>query len=94
MMVNASFNGNRMWEFWPEVKITNSSRFSAIPAGYAVVEGDQSTFKGFDNYAFFWTSDTVSADMAVARYIYVDKPEVYAGEFGKNSIRATVRCVK
>lgn len=94
LMMNATFNGSRMWEFWPEVTITNSTRFSAIPAGYVVMEDETPYFKGFNNYALFWTSDAVDTDMAVARYIYVDKPELYAGEFGKKSLRASVRCVK
>ena len=94
LMVDATFNGNTMWEFWPAVKITNSSRFSAIPVGYITVDGDKKTFIGLNNYAMFWTSDEKSGDVAVARYIYVDKPTLFAGEFGKSSIRASVRCVR
>ncbi len=94
MMVDAYFNGSKMWEFWPEVKITNSSRFSAIPAGYALIEESKLQFKGFNNYALFWTSDSKDDNTAVARYIYVDKPVLYGGEFGKNSIRASVRCTR
>ena len=94
LMVDATFNGSKMWEFWPEVKITNSSRFSAIPVGYAVMEGDDPSFKGLNEYALFWTSGSSSADMGIARYIYVDKAVVYAAELGKKSIRASVRCVR
>ncbi len=93
MMVNATFNGARMWEFWPAVKITNATHFSAIPAGYMTVDGQTDNYKGLNNYAMFWTSDN-SGELAVARYIYVDKPVLYEGEFGKGSIRASVRCVK
>lgn len=94
MMVDASFNGDKMWEFWPDVKITNTSRFSAIPVGYAVIENDKANFKSVNKYAMFWTSDSIDADMAVARYIYEDKPVLFGGEFGKESIRASVRCVR
>ena len=94
MMVDASFNGNKMWEFWPDVRITNTSRFSAIPAGYAVIENSKSVFKNLNKYAMFWTSDSIDADMAVARYIYEDKPVLFGGEFGKESIRASVRCIR
>ena len=93
LMVNASFNGTTMWEFWPAVKITNGSRFSAIPVGYVSVEGDGKSFIGMNSYALFWTSDS-SEKMAVARYIYVDKPVLYAGEFDKAGICASVRCVR
>ena len=94
LMVDASFNGSKMWEFWPDVKITNSSRFSAIPVGYATIEGDKPAFKGLYKYAMFWASDSVDSNMAVVRYIYVDKPVLYGGEFGKNSVRASVRCTR
>ena len=94
LMVDATFNGSKMWEFWPDVKITNTSRFSAIPVGYASIEDDQPEFKGFEKYAMFWTSDSVNSDMAVVRYLYVDKTVLFGGEFGKNSIRTSVRCVK
>lgn len=93
LMVDATFNGSKMWEFWPAVKINNATRFSAIPVGYMVEDGHSTSFKGMNNYAMFWTSDN-SGDMAVARYIYVDKPVLYEGEFGKGSMRASVRCVR
>ena len=94
LMVDATFNGTKMWEFWPDVKITNSSRFSAIPVGYVSIENEKPEFKGTYKYAMFWASDSVDADMAVVRYIYVDKPVLYGGEFGKNSIRTSVRCTR
>lgn len=64
IMTNVYFNGNEMWEYWPDVVITNESGFSAIPLGYAtVVEKEFSgssddiwTFAGFSEYAGFWTS--------------------------------------
>lgn len=72
IMTNAYFNGNEMWEYWPEVVITNESGFSAIPLGYAtVVEKEFSgssddiwTFDGFSEYAGFWTSTGYSAGQA------------------------------
>lgn len=94
LMVDATFNGSKMWEFWPDVKITNTTRFSAIPAGYATIENESDQFKGFNNYAMFWASDSVDSNMAVVRYIYVDKPVLFGGEFGKNSIRTSVRCTR
>lgn len=64
IMTNVYFNGNEMWEYWPDVVITNESGFSAIPLGYAtVVEKEFSgssddiwTFAGFSEYAGFWTA--------------------------------------
>ena len=94
LMVNATFNGDKLWEFWPEVKITNQSRFSAIPLGYAVIEGESSVFRSYKEYAMFWTADASGSDMGIARYIYVDKPAFFSGEYGKESLRANVRCVR
>lgn len=94
LMVDATFNGDRMWEFWKDVKITNSSRFSAIPAGYATIDNDVVSFKDYLTRALFWTSDSKNDDVALARYIYMDKPVLFGGEFGKNSIRASVRCIR
>lgn len=69
IMTNIYFNGNEMWEYWPDVVITNESGFSAIPLGYAtVVEKEFSgsaddiwTFAGFSEYAGFWTSTGYTA---------------------------------
>ena len=94
LMVDATFNGDKLWEFWPAVKITNSSRFSALPLGYAVIEGEKTVFRSYKSYAMFWTADASGADMGVARYIYVDKPAFFSGEYGKESLRANVRCVR
>lgn len=94
LMVDASFNGDKLWEFWPEVTITNKSRFSAIPLGYAVVEGEKAVFRSYKEYAMFWTADASGADMGIARYIYLDKPAFFSGEYGKESLRANVRCVR
>ena len=69
-------------------------RVATIPVGYATIEGDKPAFKGLYKYAMFWASDSVDSNMAVVRYIYVDKPVLYGGEFGKNSVRASVRCTR
>ena len=94
LMGDIYFNGDKMWEFWPSVKITNSSKFSAIPAGYAVVDENGAEFTGFNDFAIFWTADADGALMGRARYIYVDKPDIFASVLGKNSVRASVRCVR
>ena len=94
MMVDASFNGNKMWEFWPAVNITNSSRFSAIPVGYYQVDGSKSEHKNFSKYALFWTSDTDADGLGIARYIYHDQPALFKSSFGKGSVMASVRCVR
>ena len=87
IMGNAYFNGDLMWEYWPEVgEITNASGFSAIPAGYGMLgvanespkENEfysyrypQAIFKGINEYAAFWTADAVADEEGMAYYRYI-----------------------
>lgn len=94
LMVDAKFLGTRMWEYWPQVKITNEAGFSALPVGYATLS-DTPKFTGVDNYAAFWTSDSVEGgDIAFYRYIFVKQNDILIGRGDKDSFLASVRCVK
>ncbi len=94
LMVDAYFNGDRMWEYWPKVNITDSSHFSAIPAGYAFTDGEGGyEFNAFCEYATFWVNDTYS-DKGVYRYLYVDKTDCFVGTAEKDSFLASARCVR
>lgn len=93
LMVDAYFHGSKMWEYWPEVKITNETGFSAIPAGYAQ-DGDKIKFTGVYNYAAFWSADEYNSDNAIYRYINVKSPDVYVSNADKQTFRASVRCVR
>lgn len=92
LMADAQFNGNALWEYWPQVKITNSSRLAAISAGYAITANGSSTFDGSTKYAAFWTSEN-DGEKGSYRYIYVDSPDVYVGT-GYSSFATSVRCVR
>lgn len=94
LMVDAKFLGTRMWEYWPDVKITNKAGFSALPVGYAVNTGSASKYTGTNNYAAFWTSDQNGDDSAYYRYIYVKQNDIMIGYGDKESFQASVRCVK
>ncbi len=94
LMVDAKFLGTRMWEYWPQVKITNKAGFSALPVGYAMDPGKSAKFTGLDNYAAFWTSDSGSDGQGYCRYIYVKQNDILVGARDKDSFRASVRCVK
>lgn len=93
MMVNAYFLGNKMWEYWPQVNITNKSCLSVIPVGYVTARDNSYTFKGINNYAVFWTSNGNDDGTALLRYIFVDEPDVHSGVMDK-TFYASVRCVK
>lgn len=104
LMGNAYFNGNLMWEYWPAVgDITNTSGLSMIPVGYAMLsgkneEGDYTSaiFKGYSEYAVFWTSDAVEEEegMAYYRYIICNQPEFMLGKGDATTFGASVRCVR
>ncbi len=94
LMADAKFLGTRMWEYWPQVKITNETGFSALPVGYSIDSGNSSKFTGVNSYAAFWTADQVNGDMAFYRYIYVEQNDILIGRGDRNSFRASVRCVK
>lgn len=94
LMADVYYNGNKMWEYWPKMKIDNASRLAIMPCGYAMTTSSGYNFLGFNNYAMFWTSDEAEDGTAVARYIYEDNPQVFAGYYGKGSIAASVRCIR
>lgn len=92
MMVYAKFNDTVLWEYWPDVKVTNNSGFSALPFGYCNL-GDK-TFNGITKTAAFWTADEFDAEKAVYRYMVDDEPYIYRGYGDKEYFGASVRCVR
>ena len=95
LMVDATFNGEDMWEYWPAVgDITNSSGFSAIPAGYAVLPSG--SFSGLNEYSMFWTSSESSEKpgMAYCKYLISTEPDIFTREADKTSFGASVRCIR
>ena len=68
LMADAYFDDDKMWEYWPQVKITNSTGLSVIPAGYAVL-GDYNQFYGLLEYAAFWTATSDSEDDTMAKRV-------------------------
>lgn len=102
LMANAYFNGTKLWEYYPEVgKITNKSKLSMIPAGYANLGTETSdgkypyaNFKGDYEYAAFWTADMAEEGMAYYRYIYCKQPDMLIGKGDIKTFGASVRCVR
>lgn len=112
LMGNAYFNGTRLWDYWPEVgDITNESGMSMIPAGYVMLGEKNSSpkadenydytypnaiFKGYMEYAAFWTADTVADEegMAYYRYLIAKQPDLMIGKADTRSFGASVRCIR
>mgnify|MGYP004506567691 CR=1 FL=1 len=98
LMTDAYFNGEKMWEYWPAVKITNSTGFSAIPSGYGI-KGASSTFHGGFENAVYWSSllysdSDDSETLAVSWLINVNKPDLVSNVVSVDSFLAPVRCVR
>lgn len=93
LLENIRFNETVMWPFSRNVKISNSARFSAIPVGYAILEGKYRSYSGLNSYAIFWCSDKAD-DGSFCRYIYKDEDCLYSGVRDDKSFCASVRCVR
>ena len=92
-MVDASFIEETMWSYWPQVKITNSSLFCALPVGYRDMTYEDVPEKGFMKFACFWTSDQVE-DCGIFRSIFEEDTEVQKSQGDKQTLAMSVRCVK
>jgi len=92
-MSDAYFNGEKLWEYWPKVKIDNAFGTSMIPVGYAVRIGDEYDFLDANYRATMWTSDEF-ANRGVLKYIYADDPDLKCFAADKQAFAATVRCVR
>lgn len=93
LMVDAYFNREKMWEYWPKVSITNDKGMNFIPSGYAQFSDESSSFEGMYEYATAWTSTPHDEQM---KYIslYVSQPDVFVGAAHKDSFAASIRCVR
>lgn len=102
LMVDVSFNGTQMWEYWPEVGVkTNSSLMSVIPAGFANlgVRDEDGSYRdvesnGVYEYATFWTADTDENGMAYYRYLICDQAGMMISKGDPKAFGANVRCVR
>ena len=102
LMVDVSFNGMQMWEYWPEVgEKTNSSFMSMIPAGFANlgVRSADGSYKdvesnGVYEYATFWTADADDDGMAYYRYLICDQADMMISKGDPEAFGASVRCVR
>lgn len=94
LMVDAYFNGAKMWEYWPAVKVTNSTGMNVIPAGYALPGGGSWQYEGAYRYASFWTSSDYDDEQKYYISLYVDQPDVFFGNAHKDNLAASVRCVR
>ena len=93
LMEDIYFNGDKMWEYWPNVNMTNAAGLSLLPVGYSTISEGEYEFDEFSNYSAIWTGNTKSGN-GVFRYVYVDKSDLYIGAASKTDFAVNVRCVK
>ena len=93
LMADASFLDEKMWEYWPQMVITNQYGFNAIPVGYIDTIDSFSTFDKYGEYAMWWTADQ-NNDLGTYLYIYKEYPQVRKGQGDKKTLAMSVRCVK
>lgn len=95
-MVNAQFVEKDLWSYWPEVPITNLTRFCALPFGYRDFTLEDAPEDGYKEYACFWTADEDEEDnsLGVFRYIYQKENSIQRGLGDKETLAMSVRCVK
>lgn len=110
LMTNAFFNGVRMWEYWPDVDITNETGFGIIPTGLATVVDNSSltdgasgnntdriySFTRFGEYAGFWVGEEYpqKEDSAYYLYFWDENPNMRLNYVDKGSLALPVRCVR
>lgn len=90
----SKFNEFELLEFWPGVKVTNSTMFSSIPVGYATSREDKNSFKGIYERAVFWTADSKDEKNAYCMNITSEDALVFCESVDKARFLANVRCIR
>lgn len=95
LMVDASYENVKMWDYVPEVKISDASRFAAMPSGYATKTSTGNwRFNYYGQIAAYWTADETGNGLGVYRYIKEGYNTVFRGSASKTEFAAPVRCVE
>jgi len=96
LMVDATYFSSTLWEYWPNVKITNSTKLGFLPFGYAIDKEGNVEWVGGYKFCCMWSAGEYSEDTekGLYRYIHYERPDVITGAGDKTSFRASVRCVK
>lgn len=107
LIADGYFNGEKLWEYWPEIGLpVNSSGLALLPFGYSNLgitpelksksAYPAALFEGTYEFATFWTADEVddNTDLAYYRYVYLKSPHLMIGKGYKSTFGASVRCVR
>lgn len=94
LMVDGYFNGVKMWEYWPAVKITNSTKMNVLPVGYALAGNGVWNYYGTMSYAVLWTSSDYDDEQKYNIGLYVDQPDITVNNVHRDNFGASLRCVR
>ncbi len=92
VMVDAKFNGRKLWPYSPECTPLNMFRWAALSAGSCT--NDYNNYSGLASYAFWWSAAEKDSNNAYYRYIYSNLPDFNYNYTNKAGMGASVRCVK
>jgi len=81
--------GYTHWEI-PNFGATNSSGYTALPAGY---RNDEGVFYGLGIYSYFWTTTPKDDISAYAHHLFSNDEMLYRIHYSKNHA-FSVRCIK
>lgn len=95
-MAPAYFNNTVMWEYWPDVDVTNKSGMSLLPMGYIALSdgGDALIFNDILTYCLLWTSDSIDEEKAYFRALFERNDRVTCEIGYKNYMAMNVRCIR
>ena len=92
IMAPATFNGEKIWPYSPDVDITNDYGWNALAAGTCTLNYSQ--FSNVGKYGFWWSGTEKDSNNAHFRYIYNEYPNVSFNLSSKDGMAASVRCVR
>jgi uncharacterized protein (TIGR02145 family) len=92
LSADARFNGERIWPYSPDNLHSNTVGWNALATGNT--QYDHSLFKGFNEYAFWWSSTQKNETQAYYRYMHSESAVCPMNFTSKAHFGASVRCVR
>jgi uncharacterized protein (TIGR02145 family) len=92
LSADARFNGERIWPYSPDNLHSNTVGWNALATGNT--QYDHSLFKGFNEYAFWWSSTQKNETQAYYRYMHSESAVCPMNFTSKAHFGASVSCVR
>ena len=77
----------------PNLGASNSSGFTALPAGSKTANGTGSTYGGLGQFTEFWSTTEYGGSWAFYRELHTEAAQIYRMPFSK-SLFLSIRCIK